>query len=462
MKCVVIGAGITGLAAAYELRKRGVDTSLYEASPRAGGKIESRREGELLLESGPQGFLDRVGALTRLAEELRLTPIDALPAARRRAVAFGGRLCDVPMDPISLVATRLLTLRGKARLLGDLILPRGTRADESVAAFARRRLGPEAADHIFFPLVSGLYAGDADSISLPAAFPSLAALEREHRSVILGAARSFLRSRMLGTRLRTFAAGMEELTRALAERVQPALSSPVTQLRFNEKWHVTVENRGEVTADAILLALPAHAATRLLRSIAPHAADAAAAIPYVPVTLAWAAYPERELPRPLDRYGFLTAPDERGQLLGAVFASAAFPDRAPKGSALISARLGGARHPEVTQMSDDDLALLVHRELRTLIEARSEPSFFLPIRHAQALPQYTIGHEERVRTIERHLPAGLFIAGAGYRGAGVPDCVRSATDVADRISRFNRAARASLPRSPSWIRVEEPAPSAGR
>jgi oxygen-dependent protoporphyrinogen oxidase len=262
---------------------------------------------------------------------------------------------------------------------------------------------------------------------------------------------------MVGTRLRTFAGGMEELTRALAERLgaRLRLSAVVRRVaRHGGEWRVTVEESGavrELAAPSLILALPAHAAAPLLTSIDARAADAAAAIPYVPVTLAWAAWAERDLPRPLDRYGFLTAPGEPGALLGAVFASSAFADRAPQGMALVSARLGGARHPEVAELDDDELARLVHLELRPLLEARSEPSYFRPIRHRHALPQYTIGHGARLEALDAAEAAqpGLFFVGAGYRGAGVPDCVRAGARVAERVARFvsGFAARAARPES---------------
>jgi oxygen-dependent protoporphyrinogen oxidase len=444
MRCIVAGAGISGLAVAHALAQRGVEVVVLEAAARAGGKIESVREDGWLCESGPQGFLDREPLVTALAEELGLVGqlVDALPAARRRAVVADGRIADVPMGPLPFLRSRLLSVAGKLRLAGDLVLPRAQDGDESVASFARRRLGHEAAERLFFPLVSGLYAGDPERISVASAFPFLVAFERADRSLLVGAARAIARSRAGGVKLRTFADGMETLTRALASRLGPRLrvgAAARRLVRDGRAWRVAVEERGEtveIAADVVVLAMPSYAARPLVVPLDAAAGEALGAIGFVPVTLCYAGYRTHDLPRPLDRYGFLVARGEPLTMLGAVFSSAAFPGRAPEGGALISVRLGGARHPEVSALDDDDLARSVHQELRPLVEARGEPIFFKPIRHAHALPQYTLGHAARVAALDRAEAAlpGLYFTGNSYRGLGVSDCVREAARVAARIT----------------------------
>ncbi|HEY7956633.1 MAG TPA: protoporphyrinogen oxidase [Polyangia bacterium] len=441
----MVGAGISGLALGYELLQRGVEPLVLEREARAGGKLESRREGGFLLESGAAGFLDRAPAIARLIGEIGLEPrlVDARPEASRRAVAVDGALHEVPRGPGALVVSSLLSTGGKLRLLGDLLLPRGgDEEDEPVAAFARRRLGREAAERIFFPLVSGLYAGDPERISLASAFPFIAGLERRHRSLILGAARERSRARGLG-RLRTFKDGMEELPRALAARLGARLRVGAAVRRLSPRagggWTIAFEDRGdqvEVSAPSVALALPAHAAAPLVAPFSPRSAEAASQIGYVPVALVYLGYRAGQLARPPALYGFLTARHEATQLLGAVISSTVFPGRAPDGEVLISARLGGARHPAALALDDARLAALAHRELAALLSIRGAPIASHLVRHSRALPQYTLGHAARVAQLdaaEREWP-GLYFTGSAYRGIGVPDCLAEAARCAEEIA----------------------------
>ncbi len=444
VRCVIVGAGISGLALADALCARGIEPLVLESAPRAGGKIETRNRGELVVECGPAGFLDREPAMMRLASSLGLRVVDALPAARRRAVLAGGNLLEVPRGPRDLLSTTLLSAHGKLRLLGDLFVRRSKgRGDESVGAFARRRLGSEAAERVFFPLVSGLYAGDPDRISLAAAFPWLARLEAAHRSLLIGAARE-LGGRRAGSRLRTFASGMEELPRALARRLGNTLrlGAAVRALSATPAgWRLSVDEQGaasELEAPAIALAVPAYEAARLVASVSPAAHAATSAIEYVPVILVYLAYRVEQLAVPADLYGFLSARGGSTRLLGAVFHSAAFPARAPQGTVLVSARLGGARDPAIGALNDAQLVGLAHQELAALLRISGAPLDTQVIRHARALPQYTIGHTLRLALLddaERACP-GLFFAGNAYRGLGVPDCVAAATRRADEIAAY--------------------------
>ena len=439
-RCIVVGAGVSGLAAAAELLRLGVEPLVLEAAPRVGGKIRSLRRAGFLMESGPQAFLDRDAVVERLAERLGIADqlIEPLPAARRRAVALHGRLCDVPTSPPMLWRTPLLSGRAKLRLLGDLFVPRGSRTDESVAAFARRHFGAEAAERIFAPLMAGMFGGDADQLSVGAALPSLVGFERTHGSVLVGAIRAAIGAPR--KRLQTFVGGLEVLTGALGEQLrdQLGLSTLVRGLRRTDHgWRVTFEDHGravELETSVVLLACPAHQAAPLLRSLDPGAADALAGISYAPITVAWSSYPERS--DALDRYGFLTAPSEPPGLLGAVFASSAFPARAPADRTLLATWVGGARHPELAALDDVKLAAWVASRLASLIQPHSRATFRHAFRHLHALPQYTAGHAGRVARIEAaeaSLP-GLFFVGAGYRGASVADCVHEAHLVTDKIA----------------------------
>jgi oxygen-dependent protoporphyrinogen oxidase len=451
MKRVAIaGAGISGLALAWALRARGLFAQVFEAEPVVGGKIRSERSGGYLCEWGPQSFSFQDPAARALVRALGLEPRLELASdsALRRAVLVEGRLEVVPSTPLALARSSLLPWWAKARALADLALPRGPAArgdDESVASFARRRLGTIAAERVFFPLASGLYAGDPELISLPSAFPAFARLERERRS-LLSAALCASGGSPRAARIATFRDGMGELPGALARALGEGLHLGATLRAVRERggrWVASIEEDGraaEVEADALAVAIPAHAAAPVLGGLDRGLEGTTSAIPYVPVVLCYLGYRRQALPPP-DRYGFLVPPRERSRLLGGVFTSSIFPDHAPPGTTLVAARLGGARHPELAALEDGELAALAHAELSPLLGASDGPIFTKVLRHARALPLYTLGHRERLRSLEaaerRH--PGLFLAGNAYRGLGIADCIREAEPLAGRIATFLKA-----------------------
>lgn len=452
-RCVIAGGGISGLAVAHELVKRGIEPLVLEAAPRVGGKIQSERRDGFLLEHGPAGFLDREPALGALVHELGLDArlVRAAPAARRRCVLSGGHLVPVPLSPPAFLASDLLPARAKLRLLGDVLLPRGPIAeggDESVASFARRRLGKVAAERLFYPLVSGLYAGDPEAISLASAFPAIAELELGHRSLLWGAFRSWA-AHGGPRRLVSFRRGMVELTDALADRLGDRVRRQVTVDRIEGcggQWRIAVTDHGrrdQILASAVVLAMPAWGAADVVRGVAPLAANAIAAIPYAPVVLVHAGYPAAAVTWPLDAYGFLVPPGEPSRLLGAVFASSVYADRAPADAILVSARLGGARDPALAAAPDAEIARIADEELRGILHLEGAPRLVHVTRHERALPQYTLGHRHRLAALEaaERINTGLFFAGNAYRGPGVPDCVRNAGLVADRVARYVRQQR---------------------
>lgn len=447
---VVAGAGISGLALAFELRRLAVPVVVLEGEGRAGGKIESDHRDGYLCERGPASFLDRSGELAALARALGIEDrwLAAGDAAERRLVAMRGRLHDTPATATAFAASALLPWPAKLRAGLDLVLPRGLSAagaDESVAAFGRRRLGALAGERLLEPLVSGLYAGDPERISLPAAFPLVAAMERDRRSFLLAMRAEFAKERKkTAPRLASFRDGLDELTSALATHLGDALhlGSRVRRLeKDGGDLLIVVEERGQtrtLAASAIVLALPAHVAMSLVGALDENLADALARIPYVPVALVHLGYPTAALARPLDAYGFFVPPSEPLRVLGGIFPSQFFAGRAPLGFHLFSVRTGGARHPETLTMLDDELATLADRELRGLVGLSSGPSFVHIVRHERALPQYTLGHMGRLAEIEagerRH--AGLFFHGNAYHNAGVPELVSRSWKLAERVAGF--------------------------
>jgi oxygen-dependent protoporphyrinogen oxidase len=445
---VVAGAGISGLALAFELRRLGVPVVVLESANRAGGKIESDHRDGFLCERGPASFLDRSGALIAMAKALGIDQAltYASEAAERRLVAADGRLHDTPATVGEFARTGLLSWTGKLRASLDLLLPRGPSArggDESVAAFARRRLGTQAGERLLQPLVSGLYAGDPKRVSLPSAFPLVAEMERRQRSFMLAMRKEFAKARTKAApRLASFAAGLDVLTSALARSLGGDLhleARVVGLAKLKDGFRVAVEEKDEtrsLVARAVVLAVPAYVAGPLLVDLDMALVEPLAQIPYVPVTLVHLGYPKAALPAPVDAYGFFVPPSEPLRVLGGIFPSQFFSGRAPEGFHLFSVRTGGARHPDALTAPDADLTALADGELRGLLHLAGPPSFVHIVRHARALPQYTLGHMHRVAALEegerRH--AGLFFHGNAYHNAGVPELVSRSVKLAGRIA----------------------------
>jgi oxygen-dependent protoporphyrinogen oxidase len=451
MKSVVVaGAGISGLALAFELRRLGVAVTVLESEGRAGGKIESDHRDGYLCERGPASYLDRSGGITALAKALGIDHrvVLAGDAAERRLVAAKGRLHDTPASIASFAKSSLLSWPAKLRASMDLVLPRGASArggDESVAAFARRRLGVQAGERLLQPLVSGLYAGDPEQVSLPSAFPLVAAMERKQRSFMLAMRKEFAAARSTtAPRLSSFQGGLDELTSALAAHLGQDLHLGTRLLgveKTGDVYKVAVEARGQrqsLEAAAVVMALPAHVATVVMGPLDVAIAGTLAQIPYVPVTLVHLGYPFAALARPVDAYGFFVPPSEPLRVLGGIFPSQFFRARAPEGFHLFSMRTGGARHPEAFTMPESELVALADGELRGLLGLTVGPSFVHIVRHERALPQYTLGHMGRVAALEegerRH--PGLFFHGNAYHNAGVPELVSRSAKLAQRVAGF--------------------------
>jgi oxygen-dependent protoporphyrinogen oxidase len=334
----------------------------------------------------------------------------------------------VPSSPREAIASRLLSWRGKARLLAEPLAARSREPDESVAAFARRRLGSQVAEHLVAPMVAGIYAGDPAKLSLAAAFPRLAQLEREHGSLLGALVRS--RSGTDRGELASFAAGMGALPNALAAPLAASiLHAAATQLeREGSRWRVQLASAPAELADAVVVATPADRAAALL---ADPRTRAISEIPYAPVDVVCLGFERAQVDHDLAGFGFLVAPGETLGILGCLWESSLFPGRAPEGQVLLRVMLGG-------QLPDDGVVPQALAAVRRALGVHGQPLLAHLFRHRRAIPQYTIGHLARVATadaIERDLP-GLFLTGNALRGVGVNDCAREAERTAARVAAF--------------------------
>ncbi|HLK12745.1 MAG TPA: protoporphyrinogen oxidase [Candidatus Binatia bacterium] len=450
-RVAVVGGGVAGLAAAHRLVERGSEVVLLEAAERLGGTIVTEHAGGFVVEGGPDAFITEKPWGLALCERLGVTGdlVGTREGDRRTYVASGGRIHPLPegflllapTDLRALAASPLFSWRGKLRMALDLVLPRGrTAADESLAAFVRRRLGREALERVADPLVGGIYTADPERLSLAATMPRFLEIERRHRSVILGLRAAARAAPAAGARYGLFVThrdGMGALVSAIARRLPAGavrLRTPVTGLaREGGRWRLAAGGEA-IAADGVVLATPAHQAARLLAALDDALARALAGIDYASSATVTLGYRAADAPA-LRGFGFVVPAAEGRPLLACTFASRKFRHRAPEGHELLRAFVGGARRPEVAGLPDDVLTALVRAELRTLLGIVAEPLLLRVHRYPRAMPQYAVGHLERVAAIEARAAAlpGLALAGAGYRGVGLPDCVRGGEAAADAV-----------------------------
>jgi protoporphyrinogen/coproporphyrinogen III oxidase len=446
----IVGGGIAGLAAAWELQKRHVAACVLEAAPRAGGVILTERFDGWTIDAGPDSILVQKPAAVSLCRELgigerlqhTLTPRTAyvLRDGRLHPLIEGSAL-GFPIRLGPLAASSLFTAAGKVRMAMEALLPRrSSEGDESLASFVRRRFGEEAVDYLAEPLLAGIHAGDVDRLSAKSLFPRLIEVERTHGSVIRG----FRALRVAPSSQGAFVSlpgGMSELVDVLTKALTPRtvkLGSRVSELRRANGF--TLETAaGPVAARAVILGVPAYAAAALLRSVDTVAAGLCETIPYASTGTVALGFRREQVDHPLEGSGFVVPRVERSPLLAATWVTSKWPGRAPDGHVLLRAFLGGGRDPHRLDRSDPDLAGVAHEELAALLGIRGEPAFPPRVyRWTRQSPQYEVGHHERVRTIEERLSAvpGLFVTGSGFRAIGIPDCVQDGRNQAARAAEF--------------------------
>ncbi len=446
MQVGVIGAGITGLSAAIELRARGAHVTVFEASDRVGGVITTVRRDGFLVEAGPTSMMS-TPALEQLIDLLDLESqrISPSPAAKRRYIARDGSAIPLPSGPASLLTTPALSARAKLRILREpFVAARRDGTDESIASLVRRRLGDEILTYLVNPFVAGIYAGNPERLSARHAMPLLYHAERRHGSLLLGGPKE-ARARTGVVRRRgitSFKDGLGTLPTAMAVALgsRVRLGARVTALaREGDGWRLAVTRRGEATDqyfDAVIWAGPAHALEDLeLPAGARAALEPAIALRHPPVCTLALGFHRRDVAHPLDGFGILCPEIERRTVLGALFSSSVFPGRAPDGQVLITCFVGGERAPELGAMPLDTLLPMVREDLRTLLGVRGEPTFVNHQLWPRAIPQYELGHEAVLNgaaRVESALP-GLYLTGQWRAGVALGDCIAQGQATAARI-----------------------------
>lgn len=445
-RVVVVGAGISGLSAAFTLqqaaRARGaaLHLTVLEGASEPGGHARTCQADGFLVEAGPNGFLDKSPEARALVEALGLTArlVEARRDARRRFVLRHGRLCLVPDSPASLLTSPVLSLRGRLRVLGEPFVRSTSDGDETVFEFARRRIGEEAAEALVDTAVAGISAGDSRELSIAAQFPLMCAMERDHGSLV----RAMFARRRSGIgppRLVSFDTGMGTLTGELAARLGNSLrlSARVHAIgRLAGEWRVQVEGGEAIAADHVLVAAPACAAAPMLRDLDAPLSAALDAIPYAGLAVVSLGFRTADVPRPLDGYGYLIARSEHLATLGVLWESSIFPERAPAGHVLLRVMLGGSRRPEVLEWTRDALAQAARAELAPVLGITAEPVYQSVTTWPRAIAQYTGGHIERRAAIAAHVERhpGLAVCGTSYDGVSFADAIASGVRAGERLT----------------------------
>ena len=436
-RVIVIGGGITGLSAAFtlqdEARRRGAPLSLtvLDASATPGGHAQTIEADGFLIEAGPNGFLNREPETLALVEALGLNPrlVNARKEANRRFILRGGRLCQVPDSPPSLITSPALSWRGKLRLLMEPFASGPPDTEESVHAFATRRIGHEAAEMLVDAAVSGISAGDSRELSVSAQFPMMTEMERDHGGLV----RAMFARRKTGkgpSVLLGFDRGMGTLTGALAARLGPALRTRAAVrdiTRAGEGWRVGLDANETLEADHIVLAVPAQAAAPMMRLFDHQLAGILSSITYEGIAVVALGYDVAAIPRPLDGYGYLVTRPEGLATLGVVWESSLFPGRAAEGTALLRVFLGGSRRRDIVGAPQSVLIETARRELAAVMGIRADPRHTSVFGWPKAIAQYTIGHNQRrddIRArLERH--PRLSVCGTSYDGVSFNHAVKS-------------------------------------
>ncbi len=461
-RIAIIGAGISGLCTAHYLVRefsasgKSVEIVLFEEEGVSGGKMRTISEDGFHMEWGPNGFLTNKPYSLELVKDLEVEDRLARSSdlARKRFIFSGGTLHRLPETPPAFFRSQLLSLPGRIRIIGELFAPKPPEGvDESLGDFARRRLGPEALEKLIDPMVTGIYAGDPDRMSLRSCFPLIYDLEQKYGGLVKGMISLQRERRKVGEKremsagpggvLMSFDHGVQALTDILTDRLSDGIHLGVKVnriLRRNGKIVLSLEEeglRGEIDTDVAVLATPAYSAAEMIGELDPLLRGALSAIPYSPISVVALGYEKATLGNPLDGFGFLIPRGEKRKILGALWDSSVFPNRAPDGKALIRTMVGGVRAPALAALPHAEILELVRSELTVTMGLTAEPILSRTFFHEKGIPQYLVGHGKVLGRIEERLAAnpGIYLNSNAYRGIALNDCVLQSRLTAERIAR---------------------------
>ena len=470
LRVAVVGGGLSGLSAAHRLiefspeNERSIDLTLFEAAPRTGGMIATKRIGEYLVELGADSFITNKPAGVSLCRRLEIDDelIPTEDAWRKSLVLRKGKPVEVPegfmlLSPAKIwpiLKSPIFSWAGKLRMGWECFIPaiKTSNDDESLASFVTRRFGRELLDRLVQPLVGGIYTSDPEKLSLRATLSRFLEQEQQYGSLIK-ASRSQAKKQSSneksgsGARYGLFTAprnGIQTILDTLREKVGSSATirseCPISSVkRQNEGWSISAVGGETENYDAVILALPTHRAARVVEGVSPELAEGLRGIEYASSAIVVSGHNLSDIKHPLDAFGLVIPEIENRDVIAVSFSSRKFPGRAPEGKVVLRTFVGGAMHPEKMALSDEDMKQTVRRELSSMLGVSGEPDFEEVVRYENSMPQYHVGHLDRVAKIEQqvaNLP-GLELAGNAYRGVGIPDSIASGESAAERLMDFH-------------------------
>jgi len=447
-RLVIIGGGISGLSLAYFLleQKPSLDIIVLESGKKAGGKIWTDRVDGFLCEGGVNGFLDNRPRTLELVSKLSLTPLRSNDNARKRYIFSEGKLRRLPESPASFFASNLLSLSGRLRIIWEIFAPKGSGEDETLAEFAKRRLGKEAFEKLIDPMASGIYAGDPEKMSLKSCFPRIYDLEQKYGSLIRAMIKLQKEAKKTGKKvgagpggaLTSFFDGMEEMIGSLSHFLGGRLMTGIQAVsvdRENDTYAVYLPDSSKIQAEAVVFATPAFETSAMVKGIEKNLSATLDEIYYPSISVVCLGYKRERIRHSLDGFGFLIPNREGRKILGTLWDSSIFPNRAPEGYVLLRTMLGGVRKSDLALENEDKLINLVMGELKDIMGIHVQPDFARVYTHKKGIPQYSPGHQKRLGEIDKISRnfKKLYITGNAYRGIGVNDCVENSYKLAERI-----------------------------
>jgi oxygen-dependent protoporphyrinogen oxidase len=448
----IIGAGITGLTTAYRLKQKGQSVTIYEASPRTGGAVQSIRKDGYLAEFGPNTMMDSP-VINSLIEDLGITKrvVYASAEAKKRYIVKAGNPVALPSSPPTFFTSPLFSAGAKFRLLCEPFIGKSSPGkEESVAAFIRRRAGKQVLDFAIDPFVSGVYAGDPEKLSMRHAFPKIFALEEKYGSLIKGQIKGLKERKKNGAvkeraKMFSFDEGLQVLIDSLSQKLEEEikLNTSVTKIEQSSGvWTIHYNDNGTEyinTHSSLIFTLPAYRLAELQHNIPNIDLSLLKEIYYPPVTSLALGFRREDISHPLDGFGMLVPKKENMHILGTLFSSTLFSRRAPEGNVLLTTYIGGARQPQYAELSESEQVELVLQDLRKLLGIKGEPAFIHRSFFPKAIPQYDRGYEKYkvlMGEIEHKAP-GIYIAGNFRNGISLGDCIASALTIADKLEKLD-------------------------
>jgi oxygen-dependent protoporphyrinogen oxidase len=453
-KVAILGGGISGLATAYNLQEMAkaeglnINLTLIEKEPRLGGKIQSLKEKGFLCESGPAAFLDNKPETQKLIKDLGIDILPSREAAKKRFIFSGSKLKRVPEKPGAFLKSDILSVMGKLRVLFEVFTRPSKKRDETIAEFGERHLGKEAQKKLISAMVVGIFAGDSEKLSIKSCFPIMLALEKEGNGSLLRAMFKRMKAAkknpnikaMPSANLSSFIGGMQELTEALSSALDCKIITGTEALNVkrndNSGYKLKLDKDNEnLDVDVVIFALPSYETAKILGDLNEELKNQLVGIPYVPASVVCLGFKKEDVLHSLDGYGFLIPKLEGRRILGCRWDTSTFENRSNQGEVLLWAIVGGDLNPELALLNDESIIKLVNEELQEIIGVEKDPIFVKVIKHDKAIPQYLVGHSERLEKIDRVLDGfpGLFLTGNAFKGVGVNDCTRNATLTAKRV-----------------------------